>query len=126
MEYVTDSAISADGVFDKMSKADSGSVICHYGIVRKVTGDKVTARIHFEASGDVESELRTIADDIRGKWDIEDVMLVRRIGTLGIGDIISLVAVSAARSKDSFAACEYGMLSLKKMSTIKKNEVFEK
>jgi molybdopterin synthase catalytic subunit len=68
--------------------------------------------------------LSEIAADIKQRWNIEDVLLVRRIGTLEVGDIISLIAVSSPVSTDAFDACRHGLERLKKMSTLKKTERF--
>jgi len=43
---------------------------------------------------------------------------------LATGEIISLVAIAAVASADSFAACAAGLELFKKMKTIKKREVF--
>jgi molybdopterin synthase catalytic subunit len=124
MEYITELPISPEDMFNKIQKGKSGSVLFHYAVVRMHTEDKVTAGIHFERSGDAESELAAIAAEIRNQWDLDDILLVRRVGTLKVGDIISLVAVSSPRSKDAFEACQYGVERLKKMTSLKKRELF--
>ncbi|MCX5908738.1 MAG: molybdenum cofactor biosynthesis protein MoaE [Deltaproteobacteria bacterium] len=53
-----------------------------------------------------------------------DVLLVRRIGPLKVGDVISLVAVSSPTSNDAFEACHYGLEKLRKMVSINKTEMF--
>ncbi|MGA2781349.1 MAG: molybdenum cofactor biosynthesis protein MoaE [Smithella sp.] len=50
--------------------------------------------------------------------------LVRRIGLLQVSDRISLVAVSSSASSDAFEACQYGLSRIRKMSIIKKTELF--
>ena len=80
--------------------------------------------IHFDKVGDTEDELSAIAADIKKRWNIEDVLLIRRIGTLDIGEIISLVAVSSTSSSGAFDACRHGLDRLKKMTTLKKTERF--
>ena len=124
MEYTTELPISPEDMFNKMQKGKSGSVLFHYAVVRMHTEDKVTTGIHFERSGDAESEIAAIAAEIRNQWDLDDILLVRRVGTLKVGDIISLVAVSSPRSKDAFEACQYGVERLKKMTSLKKRELF--
>ena len=52
------------------------------------------------------------------------MLLVRRIGILDIGDIISLIAVSSPVSNDALEACRYGLEKFKKMSSLKKTERF--
>ncbi len=126
MEYVTDSPIRPEEMYAKIGKTKSGSVLLHYAVVRERTAEKITAGIRFERVGDAEAELADIAGEIRGKWDVDDVLLVRRVGELGVGDIIALMAVSCPRSKDVFEACQYGISRLKKMTALKKGEVFAK
>ncbi len=124
MEFVSEKPLKPEEFYDKISRRESGSVIFHYAVVRELTGEKVTTGIHFERDGEIESELARISAEIKKRWNVEDTLLVRRLGTLQVGDIISLVAVSSARSKDAFEACQYGVERLKKMSTLKKKEVF--
>jgi molybdopterin synthase catalytic subunit len=92
--------------------------------VRPSTENKTTNSIEYCANGDVNEELRTISDEIRAKWKIEDVLIIRRLGQLNIGDIISLVAVSSPHRQEAFDTCRYGVERLKKMSTITKKETF--
>lgn len=124
MEYVTDSPIRPEEMYAKIGRTKSGSVLLHYAVVRERTGEKVTTGIRFERVGDAEAELSVIAGEIRGKWEIDDVLLVRRTGELGVGDVIALMAVSCPRSKDAFEACQYGVSRLKKMTALKKSELF--
>jgi molybdopterin synthase catalytic subunit len=124
MEIVTNRPVDPGAMFEKIRKSEAGSVLLHYAVVKSQTGGRVSAGIHFEKAGDMEGELHAIAADIRQRWNIEDVLLVRRIGTLDIGDIISLIAVSSPVSNDAFEACRYGLGKFKKMTTLKKTERF--
>jgi molybdopterin synthase catalytic subunit len=124
MEIVTNKAIDPRTMFERIRKSEAGSVLLHYAVVKSQTGDRVSAGIHFEKAGDIEGELRALAAEIKQRWNIEDVLLVRRIGILDIGDIISLIAVSSPVSNDAFEACRYGLEKLKKMSSLKKTERF--
>jgi molybdopterin synthase catalytic subunit len=101
-------------MFERVRKSEAGSVLLHYAVVKSQARDRVSAGIHFEKAGDLEGELRALAADIKQRWKIEDVLLVRRIGTLEIGDIISLIAVSSPDSNDAFEACRYGLGKCKK------------
>jgi molybdopterin synthase catalytic subunit len=93
-------------------------------VVKSQAGDKASSGILFERAGDMEAELTGIAADVRGRWNVDDVLLVRRIGTLKVGDVISLVAVSSPASNDAFEACRFGLERLKKMVSLKKTELF--
>ena len=61
---------------------------------------------------------------LKRRWNLEDVPLVRRIGTLDIGEIISLTEVSSPSSNDAFDACRHGLARLKKIATLRKTERF--
>ena len=67
-----------------------------------------------------------IAEEIRQKWQIEDVLVIRRSGCLSVGEIISLVAASSPASEDAFDACRHGISRLKKMNTVVKPERFDR
>jgi len=103
----------------------AGSVVCHYALVKEMSGEGgTTVCIEYAAVGDATAELGEIAAELKEAWEIEDVVIIRRVGCLGIGDIISLVATSSPNSEDAFAACRHGIGRLKKMRTIRKNEAY--
>lgn len=124
MEIITDKPIIPEEMFVKLKKEGSGSLLFHHAVVKGLAEDKITEGIRFFNGGGAEVELTLIAKDIRKQWNIDDILLVRRLGTLTVGDIISLVAVGAARSNDAYEACLYGLERLKNMTSIKKQELY--
>ncbi len=124
MILTTKNPIDPNGMYDRIRKSEAGSVLLHYAVVKSQAGDRVSAGIHFEKAGNIEEELSGIAEELKQRWNLEDVLLARRIGVLEIGDIISLIAVSSPSSNDAFDACRYGLERLKKMTTLKKTERF--
>jgi molybdopterin synthase catalytic subunit len=111
--------------YDLITKRTSGSVVLHYAVVKeRAGGDRPTSCIDYRSDGDTDGELAGIAEDMKEKWALEDVLLIRRTGCLVVGEIISLVAASSPNSEEAFEACKYGIGRLKKMATIKKQEVF--
>lgn len=124
MVIVTENPLDPGTLFEKTGKRDAGSLIFHYAAVKNQSGSMPTSGIRFEIQGDPQSELSEIEADIRTRWNISDILLVRRTGTLKIGDLISLVAVSSPASSDAFEACRYGLERLKKVSGFKKTELY--
>lgn len=124
MNVVTENPLDASDLFKKLRKQDSGSVIFHYAVVKSQAGKKPSSGIRFERAGDMESEMSEIETDIRIRWSIDDILLVRRIGLLKVGDLISLVAVSSSASHDAFEACRYGLSRIRKMASLEKTELF--
>ena len=124
MVMITTEPIDPRGAYDMIASKNAGSVLFHYAVVKAQEGKAgVTCHIEYAVAGDAEEELRTIAKEIVSSWGVEDILLIRRMGRVGVGEIISLVAVSSFASEDAFAACKSGIGRLKKMRCIVKNEV---
>ena len=103
----------------------AGSVLLHYAVVKADGGSgRTSSAVEYRAAPGAAAELEEIAAVLRQRWPLTEVLLQRRAGTLAVGEIISLVAVCAEASADSFAACQMGLELLKKMGAIVKREVF--
>ncbi|HPS59287.1 MAG TPA: molybdenum cofactor biosynthesis protein MoaE [Spirochaetota bacterium] len=124
MVIITENPPDPGKSYELLKKKDSGSVIFHYAAVKSQAGDRQTSGIQFIRNGDMESELSGIEADIRNRWNVNDVLIVRRIGVLHIGDLISLVAVSSPSSDDAFEACRYGLGRIRNMRGLKKTELY--
>ena len=122
MEIVTETTINPNEIYARIKKETVGSVVLHFAVVREHTGEQVTHSIDFQRNGDIENELKAIVDSIKDKYELEDILIIRRLGVLKVGEVMSLVAASAPHREDAFDACRYGVESLKKMKTIKKTE----
>ena len=124
MEIISNKAIDPSKVYELIKKDTAGSVVLHFAVVKRSPENKAISSMEFHADGDVKEELHTICDEILKRWKIEDVLIIRRLGQLNIGDIISLVAISSPHREEAFDACRYGVDRLKKMLTITKKEIF--
>ncbi|PLX94809.1 MAG: molybdopterin synthase [Desulfuromonas sp.] len=124
----TESSIEPKTIYDLFAEDEPGnvgSVLLHYAVVKvQKEGGRKTTGIAFAAKGDVEAELKGIAREMKQRWTLNEVVLLRRQGEVGVGEIISLVAASSPNSQDVFAACQYGIAALKKMTTIAKEEIY--
>jgi len=100
----------------------AGSVVLHYAVVKAAEHDRPTVEIDYAANGDVAAELEALAAELKAEWQLEDILLVRRLGTLAPGEIISLAATYAPASETAFNACRAAISRLKKMTTIRKDE----
>ena len=125
MIEITDKPISPSNVFERLSHKNSGSVVFHIGVVKESVEGKRTSGIRFAPNGDLEGELKTLEATLRQKWNLEDVLIIRRMGELHIGDIILVAAVSAQNRGDAFGACRDAVEGCKKMKNISKKELFE-
>ncbi|HET6420241.1 MAG TPA: molybdenum cofactor biosynthesis protein MoaE [Geobacteraceae bacterium] len=113
-------------VYDMLGKDAAGSALIHFAVAKAAKNrGRVTTHITYEPDGEVERELRLIEAEIAEKWNITDVLLLRRQGMVAAGEIISVIAVSSPGSEAAFAACQFGLERMKKMSTIIKTEILE-
>ncbi|UFS70976.1 molybdenum cofactor biosynthesis protein MoaE [Geomonas sp. RF6] len=125
MVLVTDSPINPSTVFDLLGRENSGSAVFHYAVVKRNTGRQCpTEYVEYLAQGDVMAELEVLASGLKERWLLDDVLMMRRIGRVPAGEIISLVAATSPNSADAFEASRYGTSLLKRMATIHKREVF--
>ena len=125
MVKLVETPIDPASVYNSICSSFSGSVVFHYAVVKKqAASDKSTTSIEYKAQANTIMELEDIAGELERGWNLEDVLLVRRTGCLGVGEIISLVAASSPNSEDAFEACRSGISRLKKMTTISKTEKY--
>jgi molybdopterin synthase catalytic subunit len=125
MVSITSDPIDPSKVYDLITSSGAGSVLLHFAVVKPQSGTGgATSYIDYGTQGDAEAELQAIADELAGTFKLVDTLLMRRTGRLGLGEIISLAAVSSPNSKDAFEACQLGISRLRKMKTIVKHEVY--
>lgn len=125
MIQVTENRIQTEKIYEQLSREGVGSVVVHLGIVKPVVDDRRTKGIRLTPDGDLEAELKNIEGQLRGKWDVVDVLLIRRIGELLVGEAILVAAVSATSKDAAFGACEEAVETLKMKRALRKEELYE-
>ncbi|HUU00386.1 MAG TPA: molybdenum cofactor biosynthesis protein MoaE [Myxococcota bacterium] len=105
--------------------AGSGSVVCHYAQVKPVAGGRSSRGIRFTPTAETGAEMNALEESLRRNWKLDGVMLVRRMGELAVGDLISVVAVAAAGRGDAFGAVQEAVSGFKKMVSMQKEEMFD-
>jgi len=120
MIKITENDFSADEVIRKMKKPEVGAVVSFLGIVRDDNIKKMKIEMYKEMA---EKELKKLENNARKRFDVNEIMIIHRYGSLNIGDNIVLIAVSSAHRKDAFRACEYLIDGLKKVAPIWKEEI---
>jgi molybdopterin synthase catalytic subunit len=100
-----------------------GAVASFIGLVRDVNDGSSVAGMTLEHyPGMTEKALEAIVEDARARWDIIDVAVIHRVGSLRPGDQIVLVVVAGAHRGKAFAACEFIMDYLKTRAPFWKKE----
>lgn len=104
-----------------------GAVACFIGLVRDINDNAIVAEMtleHYPAM--TEKALTDIVEQAKSRWDIMDVSLVHRVGTLKPMDQIVLVVVASSHRRAAFAACEFIVDYLKTRAPFWKKEQTEK
>ena len=101
---------------DRLRAADPkvGAVAAFVGVVRDLNDGANVASMTLEHyPGMTERALEAIVEQSKQRWDVYEVLIVHRIGTLRPTDPIVLVVVTSAHRGEAFAACEFVMDYLK-------------
>lgn len=105
---------------------ESGGIDVFIGTVRNLTKGKKVLRLEFEAYEPMAiAEMQKIANQAFEKWPVQKILIHHQIGTLEIGEIPVIIAVSAAHRAAAFDACRYIIDTLKQTVPIWKKEVFD-
>ena len=94
---------SLDEITRKMKKPRIGAIITYLGTVREFPEG---AGLKFADDKNVIQELEEIREKAIGRFDIEDVAIIHRVGFLPVTDSILLIAVSASHREPAFSAIE--------------------
>ena len=100
-----------------------GALASFIGLVRDINDNVEVAGMTLEHyPGMTEKALQAIVDEAKRRWDIAEVVVIHRVGTLQPTDQIVLVAASSAHRQDAFAVCEFIMDYLKTQAPFWKKE----
>jgi molybdopterin synthase catalytic subunit len=100
-----------------------GAIASFIGLVRDANeGERISQMTLEHYPGMTEKALEKIVSDAKSRWDIIDVLVLHRVGTLQPCDQIVLVIVSGAHRGEAFAACEFVMDYLKTQAPFWKKE----
>lgn len=100
-----------------------GAIASFVGLVRDTnSGDRVSELTLEHYPGMTQKALDSIVEDAKSRWDLIDVLVIHRVGTLRPTDQIVLVVVASSHREQAFAACEFVMDYLKTQAPFWKKE----
>ena len=104
-------------------RTDVGAVVSFTGLVRDFNERPEVAALTLEHyPGMTESALEAIVEQARGRWSLDAVSVIHRVGRLTPGDPIVLVVVASAHRRAAFEACDFIMDYLKTRAPFWKKE----
>lgn len=104
-------------------RRDLGAVVSFTGSVRDRAGGREVSEMTLEHyPGMTEKELERIEGEARGRWPLQDCLIIHRYGTLVPGDKIVLVVTASPHRRAAFEAAEFLMDYLKTSAPFWKQE----
>jgi len=118
--------LNIQACIDWIMSPESGGIDVFIGTVRNATKGKPVLKLDFEAYEPMAiSQMEKIAQQAFEKWPVQKVLIHHRTGTLQVGEVPVIIAVSAAHRDAAFEACRYIIDTLKQTVPIWKKEAFE-
>jgi molybdopterin synthase catalytic subunit len=123
MIEITESPIDHAAVTERVRSNAAGAVCTFLGTVRELTGSRRTVALAYEAYPEMAlKKLAELESEARGRWPVIELALVHRVGTLDLGEVSVVVAVSCPHRHEAFEACRWLIDTLKDVVPIWKQE----
>ncbi|WPP52814.1 molybdenum cofactor biosynthesis protein MoaE [Catalinimonas niigatensis] len=123
---LSDQPLDIKVALEAVNDGSAGAVDIFIGTVRNKTQERTVVRLEYEAYDSMAvKEMEKLAEETSGKWPVAKIAIHHRKGTLYIGDIAVIIAVSTPHRQEAFEACKYTIDSLKQRVPIWKKEIFE-
>ena len=120
---VADFDLSTEVAALRQARPELGAVAAFIGLVRDVNAGTAVSEMtleHYPAM--TQKALEAIVTEAKQRWEIDEALVIHRIGRLRPTDQIVLVAVAGKHRGPAFQACEFIMDYLKTQAPFWKKE----
>lgn len=121
---VRDAPLSVDEVLQAVADPAAGGVASFVGTVRDRDADRTVARLDYTAHPTVTDVLHRVAEQVCAAYPVIGLAAVHRTGSLRVGDLAVVVAVSCPHRGAAFDACRKLIDDLKSTAPIWKHQLF--
>ena len=123
---ITSEKLNLQDCTNFVEDASCGGIVSFVGTVRNATQNKTVTLLDFIGYEPMAlKEMQKIANKALEKFPIFKIVIHHAVGTLKIGEIPVIIAVSCTHRKAAFEACEYAIDTLKETVPIWKKEHFK-
>ena len=123
---LSETPLSLDDVVREVASDDAGAIATFSGTTRGHARGRSVIRLEYEAyEGMAEEKMAEIASELKSRYDLVEIAIHHRVGTVGIGETSVVIAVSAAHRGDALAACRDAIDTLKEQVPLWKKEFYE-
>ncbi len=126
--YLTSEVIDITRLLVDRQNTSIGGTVIFFGTVRECNSEDIKlSQLNYEAYDTMAEEIFSdIEAEARQKWEIEEITILHRIGTLNVGEVSVIIVVSAKHRKEAFACCGYIIDNVKSRVPIWKMEITNK
>ncbi len=103
---------------------EAGADVSFCGVVREHDHGRGVTELEYSAYPTAGQVLREVAEEVAAKHDVLAVAVSHRVGTLKVGELALVAAVSAAHRGDAFAACQHLVDEVKARLPVWKHQLF--
>ncbi len=123
---LSEGPLSLDAVVEEVRSDEAGAIASFVGTTRLRSRGRMVERLEYEAyAGMAEGVMSDIADELKTRYDLCEIAIHHRTGTVEIGEPSVVIAVSAPHRQDALAACRDAIDTLKEQVPLWKKEIYE-
>ena len=108
------------------NKPQIGAIVSFIGTVRDLHPGSISSLTLEHYPEMTEKSLKSIVTEARGRWNLQNVTIIHRIGELKVNDQIVLVVTTSKHRQAAFESCYFIMDYLKTDAPFWKKESTEK
>lgn len=123
---IVESPIDINNLYKKVVCKTVGAICTFSGVVRQNKQGKKVCYLLYEAYQSAAlKQFTKIADAAIKQFDVQQVVIVHRIGKVLVGECSLFVVIATAHRAGSFLACQFCIEKIKKQAQVWKKEVYE-
>jgi len=124
MIVVTKEDFSVDEVLNDIRSKEMGALVTFVGVVRGHSEGRAVEEIEIQVYEEMaKAQLEAIRREAMERYNVEEVAIVHRYGSLNVSENIMMIAVGAGHRPEGFDACRFVLERIKESVPIWKKEI---
>jgi molybdopterin synthase catalytic subunit len=120
---ITRAEISMEVLTESVRTDNTGGIVSFIGTVRAESKGKKIEKLDYEVYEEMAlKELEALEKRALEEFELENIIIVHRIGTFKVSERVVAILVAARHRKDAFSACQFIIDELKQSVPIWKKE----
>lgn len=123
MIKITRDEIPIEETINSIRSPESGAVMSYLGTVRSFSDGKRSQGLFFEVDDStMQRSLEEVESEALQGFDVQEIAIVHRTGSLTVGENVLLIAISSAHRGPAFDACHHIIDRIKELHRFWKRE----